>query len=204
MNASTILQRRMRALAVNDSDEKEFDFHYLEMDDSESSGDEYQDTSTDLPVSSNQNAQVAETEQQVNVVDIDAQAILEAHLQESGEPHRGVRYDFEYEEDEQERRFLREMPAPEEEVEEAEEIVMPITPAVASLRAAMADVLGAPVNELSPLQEEGGSPLMDDAGERSAHDEPIQQYVPPPRRALRTISPPTITSGKISSSFSDY
>ena len=106
VNESTILQRRMRALAVNDSDEKEFDFHYLEMDDNESSDDEYQDTNADVPAPSNQNAQAAEPEQQVNVVGIDAQAILEAHLQESGESHRGVHYEFEYEEDEQERRFL--------------------------------------------------------------------------------------------------
>ena len=58
------------------------------------------------PEVNEQNVQNPEPEQQANVVEIDVQAILEEHLQDSGELHRGVQYDFEYEEDEQERRFL--------------------------------------------------------------------------------------------------
>ena len=66
------------------------------------------------------------------------------------------------------------MPEPEEDEEAAEEIVMLITPAVASLRAAvMADVLEATANELGPPAEEGESPLASSVREPSAHDGPL-------------------------------
>ena len=56
VNESTILQRRMLALTV-DEPEEELDFHYLEIDGDESQDDEYQDAHANMSAPSNQNAQ---------------------------------------------------------------------------------------------------------------------------------------------------
>ena len=90
------------------------------------------------------------------------------------------------------------MPAPEE-VDEAEELVMPITPAVTSLHAAMANILEGTSDEGNAQVNSAQNDPFSSNELESSHDLVIREVADPrssfgilslPRRSLRTVSPP--------------